>query len=52
MILAMIRPLMGYNYGAGEKERVRKIFGTTLTLTMCVMHNDMRQDCLLLRGSS
>ncbi len=36
-IIQGIRPLMGYNYGAGEKERVRKIFGTTLTLTMCVM---------------
>lgn len=36
-IIQGIRPLMGYNYGAGEKERVRKIFGATLTLTMCVM---------------
>lgn len=36
-IIQGIRPLMGYNYGAGEKERVRKIFNTTLALTMAVM---------------
>lgn len=36
-IIQGIRPLMGYNYGAGEKERVRKIFRTTLILTMGVM---------------
>jgi len=36
-IIQGIRPLMGYNYGAGEKERVRKIFTTTLALTMGVM---------------
>ena len=36
-IIQGIRPLMGYNYGAGEKERVRKIFSTTLILTMGVM---------------
>lgn len=36
-IIQGIRPLMGYNYGAGERERVRKIFQTTLALTMGVM---------------
>ena len=36
-IIQGIRPLMGYNYGAGEKERVQKIFRTTLALTMGVM---------------
>ena len=36
-IIQGIRPLMGYNYGAGEKERVRKIFKTALMLTMGVM---------------
>lgn len=36
-IIQGIRPLMGYNYGAGEKERVRKIFLTTLALTAGVM---------------
>lgn len=36
-IIQGIRPLMGYNYGAGEKERVREIFHTTLLLTAGVM---------------
>ena len=36
-IIQGIRPLMGYNYGAGEKERVQKIFRTSLALTMGVM---------------
>ena len=36
-IIQGIRPLMGYNYGAGEKLRVRKIFHTTLALTAGVM---------------
>lgn len=36
-IIQGIRPLMGYNSGAGEKERVKKIFKTTLALTMGVM---------------
>lgn len=36
-IIQGIRPLMGYNYGAGEKTRVKKIFQTTLALTAGVM---------------
>ena len=36
-IIQGIRPLMGYNYGAGEKERVKQIFRTTLMLTAGVM---------------
>lgn len=36
-IIQGIRPLMGYNFGAGEKERVKQIFRTTLVLTMGVM---------------
>ncbi len=36
-IIQGTRPLMGYNYGAGEKERVREIFHTTLMLTAGVM---------------
>lgn len=32
-----IRPLIGYNYGAGEKERVKKIYSTTLFLTFAIM---------------
>lgn len=36
-IIQGIRPLVSYNYGAGEKGRVRKIFKTTLILTAGVM---------------
>ncbi len=36
-IIQGIRPIMGYNYGAGEYERVRKIFKTALMLTTGVM---------------
>jgi len=36
-IIQGIRPLMGYNHGAGETERVREIFRTTLALTAGVM---------------
>lgn len=36
-IIQGIRPLMGYNAGAGEIKRVRQIFHTTLLLTMGVM---------------
>lgn len=36
-IIQGIRPLIGYNYGAGEQERVKKIFSTTLQLTVGVM---------------
>lgn len=32
-----IRPLVGYNYGAGEYQRVRKIYSTTLLLTAGIM---------------
>ena len=36
-IIQGIRPLISFNYGAGEKRRVRKIFYTTLCLTAGVM---------------
>ncbi len=36
-IIQGIRPLMGYNYGAGESERVREIYRTSLKLIMGVM---------------
>ena len=36
-IIQGIRPLMGYNYGANEYERVHKIYTTTLKLTAGVM---------------
>lgn len=36
-IIQGIRPLMGYNFGAGERERVKKIFYTALVMNMGIM---------------
>lgn len=36
-IVQGIRPLVGYNYGAGEGKRVRKIYATGLVLTVFLM---------------
>ena len=36
-IIQGIRPLIGYNYGAGQIERVNKIFNVSLRLTVAVM---------------
>ncbi len=36
-IVQGIRPIIGYNYGAGEYERVKKIVSTALKLTISVM---------------
>ena len=36
-IVQGIRPLMGYNYGAGEYRRVRQIFAASLGLILAVM---------------
>lgn len=36
-IIQGIRPLVGYNYGAGEFKRVKKIYRTTLFLTVIIM---------------
>lgn len=36
-IIQGIRPLVGYNYGAGEYKRVQKIYKTTLMLTAAIM---------------
>lgn len=36
-IVQGIRPLVGYNYGAGEKQRVRKIYWTALSLAAVIM---------------
>lgn len=32
-----IRPLVGYNYGAGEKKRVKEIYSTSMLLTIAIM---------------
>ena len=36
-IVQGIRPLIGYNYGAGEKQRVKKIFQTALLMSAAIM---------------
>ena len=36
-IIQGIRPLIGYNYGAGEKERVKQIYRFALTLIIGIM---------------
>lgn len=36
-IIQGIRPLIGYNYGAGEYKRVKKIYSTTMLLTISIM---------------
>jgi len=36
-IIQGIRPLMGYNFGAGEHERVKKIYLTALKMNMGIM---------------
>lgn len=36
-IIQGIRPLMGYNFGAGEHERVKKIYRTALSMNMGIM---------------
>lgn len=40
-IIQGIRPLMGYNFGAGEHERVKKIFQTALAMNMGIMMTGM-----------
>lgn len=36
-IVQGMRPLVGYNYGAGERKRVRKIFGLSLGVNALIM---------------
>ncbi len=36
-IVQGIRPLVGYNYGAGEHQRVKKIYTTALTMSVLIM---------------
>lgn len=36
-IIQGMRPVIGYNYGAGERERVHRIFRVTLALCACIM---------------
>ena len=36
-IIQGIRPLIGYNYGAGEQKRVKRIYGTALLMSVGIM---------------
>lgn len=36
-IVQGLRPLIGYNYGAGEHKRVKKLYRTALSLTIVIM---------------
>lgn len=36
-IIQGMRPVIGYNYGAGERERVSRIFQVALALCACIM---------------
>lgn len=36
-IIQGMRPVIGYNYGAGESRRVKKIYGVTLVMTGSIM---------------
>lgn len=36
-IIQGIRPIIGYNYGAGEHTRVRQIYRVTLIMVVCIM---------------
>lgn len=36
-IIQGMRPIIGYNYGAGEKERVKKIYNITLAMCAVIM---------------
>ena len=36
-IIQGMRPIIGYNYGAGETKRVKKIYDTTLAMTAAMM---------------
>lgn len=40
-IIQGIRPLMGYNFGAGEHGRVKKIYNTALTMNIGIMLTGM-----------
>ncbi len=36
-VIQGMRPLIGYNYGAGEQQRVRRIYGLALAINGCIM---------------
>ncbi|ERK42280.1 MATE efflux family protein [Eubacterium ramulus ATCC 29099] len=48
-IIQGMRPLIGYNYGAGEHKRVEKLYRLTLLLNICIMTAGMIL-CLTIPG--
>lgn len=46
-IIQGIRPIVSFNYGAGEKKRVQGIFNTTLCLTVGVMGVGVLLSCII-----
>ena len=48
-VIQGIRPIIGYNHGAGEKKRVRSIFITALVMTLVIMAVGMLL-CLIVPG--
>ena len=48
-IIQGMRPLIGYNYGAGEHRRVEQLYRLTLLLNICIMTAGMIL-CLTIPG--
>lgn len=48
-IIQGMRPLIGYNYGAGERKRVEQLYRLTLLLNICIMTAGMIL-CLTIPG--
>ncbi len=48
-IIQGMRPLIGYNYGAGEHKRVEQLYRLTLLLNICIMTAGMIL-CLIIPG--
>ena len=48
-IIQGMRPLIGYNYGAGEHKRVEQLYRLTLLLNICIMTAGMIL-CLTIQG--
>ena len=49
-IIQGMRPLIGYNYGAGEHKRVEQLYRLTLLLNICIMTAGMIL-CLTIPGN-
>ena len=49
-IIQGMRPLIGYNYGAGEHKRVNQLYRLTLIMNVCIMAVGMIL-CLTIPGN-